>query len=78
MQLRQREKYLRRFRKFTVIIKHGQRLDIFQLINRNVSYLNSEEVRPFFMESVRSKKRKFKDTVDRTKKGIKNKFSVFV
>mgnify|MGYP001565306588 CR=1 FL=1 len=40
--LRQREKYLNKFKPFTVNIKHNQKLEIYQYVDPDIQYVNSE------------------------------------
>ncbi|HLC89076.1 MAG TPA: adenylate/guanylate cyclase domain-containing protein [Candidatus Nanoarchaeia archaeon] len=77
-QLRQRENYMTKFRKYPVIIKHNVKMDVYQFIDFAIPYLNSEESHPGVMGILHSHKKKLsakikpKEWKDKIKGQIQN------
>ncbi|PIN73621.1 hypothetical protein COV20_05350 [Candidatus Woesearchaeota archaeon CG10_big_fil_rev_8_21_14_0_10_45_16] len=59
--LAQREKYQGKFRKYDAVIKHNLKLEVYQLIDSELLYLNSDQPKALedFMDKIKSHKEKF-------------------
>lgn len=57
-QLRQRENYMTKFRKYPAVIKHNVKLDVYQFVDFSIKYLNSEESHSGVMGIIHSQGKK--------------------
>ncbi|MBU1974483.1 MAG: hypothetical protein KKH52_03755, partial [Nanoarchaeota archaeon] len=58
-QLRQRENYMTKFKRYPTIIKHNLKLDLYQFIDHSIKHLNSEESRSGVRSIIHSQKKMF-------------------
>lgn len=62
--LKQRDKYVHNLKPFHAVIKHYQKLEMFQYIDPNINYLNSEEIKPFsIIKTIGSHKKRIGDKI---------------
>ena len=79
-QLRQRENYVNKFRKYPAIVKHNVKLDVYQFIDPSIKYLDSAEFHSGVMGLIHTQKKKLGAKIkpiewkDKIKEKIKHRF----
>lgn len=62
--LYQREKYINKFKEYTVIVKHKKKMEVYQYLDLQLDFLGSEEVKAgTLFESIKSHTGKLKDKI---------------